>query len=164
MTDPLGFYRCVHCGCVHRAANVFAVTGEPLEALQGCTQCDAREFARVDVPADFDSAAYPQIVLTNSGPLQVTPVAAAKAAIQTHQEEEFLAHWKDPALFSYATEGAHLVRQMQDYVGKREAEPRLQIVLHGSTLTHAEIDTVLNADDRPAAAGQLIAAKLNRLD
>jgi hypothetical protein len=54
----------------------------------------------------------------------------------THlKDEEFLAHWKDPALFSYATEGAHLVRQLQDYVVKREAEPRVQVVLHGSTLT-----------------------------
>lgn len=79
------------------------------------------------------------------------------------KDEEFLAHWKDPALFSYAIEGAHLVRQILDYAVKRETEPRLQIVLHGSTLTHAEIDAVLKADDRPAAAGRLIAAKLDRL-
>lgn len=81
----------------------------------------------------------------------------------TYLKEEFLAHWKDPALFSHATDGAHLVRQMLDYVVKREAEPQLRMVLHGSTLTQAEIDNVLNADDRPLAAGRLIAAKLDRL-
>lgn len=81
----------------------------------------------------------------------------------TQLDDEFLAHWKDPALFSYATEGGHLVRQLQDYVAKRETEPRLQVVLHGSTLTPAEVDNVLNADDRPLAAGKLIAAKLDRL-
>ncbi|NMM20965.1 MAG: hypothetical protein HHJ15_13595 [Rhodoferax sp.] len=79
------------------------------------------------------------------------------------KDEEFLAHWKDPALFSYAIEGAHLVRQILDYVVKRETEPQLRMVLHGSTLTPAEIDNVLNADNRPIAAGRLIAAKLDRL-
>lgn len=163
MTDSSVFYKCIHCGCVHRAANGLAVTGERPEELPACKQCKAREFARVDVPANFDTAVYPQIALTNSGPPQVKPVTAAKAAMQTHHEEEFLAHWKDPALFSYATEGAHLVRQMLDYAGQRETEPRLRIVLHGSTLTNAEIENVLNADDRPTAASQLISAKLERL-
>lgn len=163
MTIPLVFYKCIHCGCVHRAANGLAVTGRQPEVLQACTQCDAREFSRIEAPAGFDTAAYPQIVLTGSGPLQVRPVAAAKAAMQTREEDEFLAHWKEPALFSHATEEAHLVRQMQDFVGKREAEPRLQMVLHGSTLTDAEIDNVLNADERHTAASQLIAAKLDRL-
>jgi hypothetical protein len=88
---------------------------------------------------------------------------AASGMHGRQDDAEFLAHWKAPAVFSHATEGKHLVRQIQDYVRKREVTSELQMVLHGSTLTLVEIDSVLNADDRPAAASQLIAAKLDRL-
>lgn len=88
---------------------------------------------------------------------------AASRMHARQDDAEFLVHWKAPALFSYATKGEHLVRQIQDYVRQREVTSELQMVLHGSTLTLVEIESVLNADNRPVAASQLISAKLDRL-
>ena len=78
-------------------------------------------------------------------------------------DDKFLAHWSDPALFSYTVDPKHLLRQLTDYLRRRADIPKLGLVLLGSTLTDAEIDSVLNADDPMAAARALLAAKLNRL-
>ena len=75
----------------------------------------------------------------------------------------FLAHFRNPALFSYATDAEHLLKQIHDYVKRRADCAQLDLVLHGSTLTRLEIDEVLNAEISLDAAGKLLADKVDRL-
>jgi hypothetical protein len=86
---------------------------------------------------------------------------AAKAA-QKPNDDDFLAHWRNPALFSYTTEPAHLLRQIHDYVRQRAEQPQLGMVYLGSTLTGADIDAVLKSESQVEAARALIARRMNR--
>ena len=87
------------------------------------------------------------------------PPRAAKKA----DDEEFLAHFRHPALFSYATDAEHLLRKIHDYLKRRTESAQLELVLHGSTLTRLEIEGVLNAEVCLEAAEKLLGAKLDRL-
>jgi hypothetical protein len=84
-------------------------------------------------------------------------------AIDQHTDE-FLADWKNPAMFSYAIDANFFLRQIDDYVLKRGEHPMLGLVLHGFTLTETEIKAVLCAVDRLGAASTLLSNVVNRLD
>jgi hypothetical protein len=84
-------------------------------------------------------------------------------AIDQHTDE-FLAGWKNPALFSYAIDANLLLRQIDDYMLKRGEHPMLGLVLHGFTLTEAEVEAVVRAVDQVGAATTLLANVVNRLD
>jgi len=77
-------------------------------------------------------------------------------------DDDFLAHWRDPALFSYTTEPAHLLRQIHDYVKQRAEHPALGLVHLGSTLTRRDIDAVLISENQVETARDLIARRMNR--
>lgn len=77
-------------------------------------------------------------------------------------KDDFLAHFFDAALFSYALEPDLLTRQMNDYLRRRKETPKLGMVLHGSTLSDSEIDAVLTSTDPHGAGAILIAEKLDR--
>lgn len=70
-----------------------------------------------------------------------------------------------PALWSHTVDPEFLFRQIEDYARKRQPVPDLQMVLHGSTLTPAEVDSVLTASPvhRVDVARKLMWQKLERL-
>lgn len=76
--------------------------------------------------------------------------------------DDFLSHWRNPALFSYTTEPALLLRQIQEFVKQRAEHPELGFVLLYSTLTQREIECVLEAEQQVEAAISLIARKVDR--
>ena len=83
-------------------------------------------------------------------------------SITKSSEHDFLGHWRNPALFSYTTEPALLLRQIHDYEKQRAKQPGLGFVLLYSTLMQREIECVLEAEDKVEAARSLIASKVNR--
>jgi hypothetical protein len=62
--NPLVFYKCVRCGCLHRSVNPFNLSWEQLQELRACSQCGNNEFVRTEMPDDFETAAYPSILLS----------------------------------------------------------------------------------------------------
>lgn len=62
--NQLVFYMCVRCRCLHRSANPLNFSWEHLQELRACSQCGNNEFARTEVPDDFETAVYPLILLS----------------------------------------------------------------------------------------------------
>jgi hypothetical protein len=76
--------------------------------------------------------------------------------------DDFLSHWRDPALYTETLDADLLLQQVFEYLYRRAETPRLGLVLHGSAVTEREIDGLLFAVDPHTAATALIAAKLDR--
>jgi hypothetical protein len=69
-----------------------------------------------------------------------------------------------PALHAWPSSVDALLKQLECYAKYRVKFPELEIVLFGWTLSGKEVDGVLDADDKLAAATALYSQKINRLD
>jgi hypothetical protein len=69
-----------------------------------------------------------------------------------------------PALHAWPSTVDALLKQLECYAKYRVKFPELELVLFGWTLTRKEVDGVLGAEDRLAAATALYSQKINRLD
>lgn len=67
-------------------------------------------------------------------------------------------------LFAWPESADELLLLIESYARHRAEHPGLELLIYGKTATTAEIDAVLNAGDRQAAARALFVVKINEFD